>query len=75
MKVVLRNIETGLYMDTGKWIADIENARDFKHGIDALFFAEEEHLSNVEIIHVFPDSRYNFNIGPLYFSKGRERER
>ena len=50
-------------MNSGDWIEDIHQAHDFKKGIDAIAFVEENNLTNVELFYSFTDARYNFHLG------------
>ena len=52
-------------MNSGDWVDDIESAHDFGRGHAALEYVAAEQLTNVEIVHVFPDSRYDFSTGLL----------
>jgi hypothetical protein len=54
-------------MDSGKWVKDIGKAHDFKLGADAIQFAMDRGLKNVEIIHAFDDPQYNISTGPIDF--------
>ena len=65
MRILLRNTNTELYMNSGDWIEDVGQACEFKSGGDAITFAVEHHLSNVEVIYAFPDPKYNFCTGMM----------
>ena len=65
MKILLRNTNTELYMNSGDWIEDVGQACDFKSRGDAIMFAVEHHLSDVEIIYAFPNPEYNFRTGMM----------
>jgi len=56
-------------MNSGDWIEDAEQAHDFSQGAEAIKFAVERGLKNVEIIHAFPDPQYNISTGRLDFSR------
>ena len=63
MKILLRDVNTGLYMNSGDWIEDVGQACEFKSGGDAIRFAVKQHLSDIEIIYAFPNPEYNFCAG------------
>jgi hypothetical protein len=62
LKVLLRHLKTGLYMNSNEWTQDVDKARDFKSSTDILNFVVEHGLTNVEAFYAFPDQRYNFAI-------------
>ena len=49
-------------MNSGDWMNDIEQAHDFKRGVDAVEFVKQHNLKNVELVYAFPDPRYDFSI-------------
>jgi len=49
-------------MNSGDWIEDIQQAHDFKKGIAAIAFVNENNLKNVELVYSFSEPRYNFVI-------------
>jgi hypothetical protein len=65
MRIYIRQLGTGLYLNSNEWVADIDKARDFKKGCDAIKFIVDEGLNNVEVIHAFSDPQYNFSSGDL----------
>jgi hypothetical protein len=69
MKIMLRNVNTRLYMNSGHWIEDVSQACGFKSGGDAITFAATHHLSNVEIVYSFPEPEYNFCTGLMGFRR------
>ena len=50
-------------MDSGKWIKDVEKAHDFKFGAEAIRFASQHGLENIEIIYAFDEPEYNISTG------------
>ena len=52
-------------MNSGDWIEDIQQAHDFKKGIAAIAFVNENNLKNVELVYSFSEPRYNFIIAEL----------
>jgi hypothetical protein len=65
MRIYIRNVSTGLYLNSNEWVAEVSKARDFERGSDAIKFIVEQGLSNVEVVHAFPDSQYNFSSGRI----------
>ncbi len=63
MRILIRNVETNLYMDAGKWVKDVEKAHDFKFGAEAIRFAYHHGLENIEVIYAFEEPRYNISTG------------
>jgi len=63
MRIYIRQLGTGLYLNSSEWVDDVTKARDFKNGSNAIKFIVEEDLHNVEIIHAFSDPKYNFSSG------------
>jgi hypothetical protein len=62
MKVLIQHRKTKLYMNSGEWTDVVEKARDFERGNDAIEFAAKRKLVDVEIVYVFPESRYDFSV-------------
>ena len=51
MRIVLRNIKTGLYLhETGKWTRNLTEARTFKHGAEAMDLARNYRLEGLEVL-------------------------
>lgn len=67
MRILLRNVSTGLYLNSGDEMKEAGPACDFKSGGDAITFAAVHRLSNVEIIYSFPEPEYNFCTGIIGF--------
>ena len=61
MRIYIRQLGTGLYLNSSEWVDDVTKARDFKNGSKAIKFIVDEGLHNVEVIHAFPDPKYNFS--------------
>ncbi len=60
MRVVIRNIKTGLFCaGGGEWAAQAEQAQDFSTAARAISFAFEAKLKDVEVLLCFEDPRYN----------------
>lgn len=69
MKVVIRNVKTGLYFKShDEWTTAVEAAMDFVRGADAISFALRNSLTEVEVIHAFPEPEYNISSGPIRVS-------
>jgi hypothetical protein len=68
MRILIRNVTTRLYLNSGDWVEDIDQARDFEVGPDAIVFAVTHHLNNFEIIYAFPNPDYNLGTGRIDFS-------
>jgi hypothetical protein len=63
MRVLIRNAETGLFFRDGPgWTAARMEARDFSHTTEAIEFAIETGLRNVEIVFSFADPRYDLRL-------------
>jgi hypothetical protein len=60
MRILLRNVNSGLYMNSADRMEDVDQACEFKSGVEAITFAVEHHLSDVEIIYAFLNPEYNF---------------
>lgn len=69
MKVVIRNVKTGLYWSGFGWAIGINSARDFIRGADAISFAMMNGLSDIEVLHAFPEPQYNFSTGVMSFAR------
>jgi hypothetical protein len=56
MRVLLRNIETGLFFQgPEQWTARPKLARDFEHGTDAIKFVYDSGLKDMELLLAFED--------------------
>lgn len=56
MRVVLRNIRTGLYLgDNEGWTADLMIARAFRHSAEAMDFARDLQLKDLEVLLAFDE--------------------
>lgn len=74
MKVVIRNVKTGLYFKSDdEWTTDTETAMDFFRGADAISFAMRNSLADVEVIHSFPEPEYNISSGVLAIGPKKPR--
>jgi hypothetical protein len=65
LKVIIRNIDTKLYLNSGDWIAEIGQAHNFVSSDKAIRYAIAQRLKNVEIIYAFAEERYNFSTGRM----------
>ena len=65
VRILIRNVYTKLYLNSGDWIEDIDQARDFEIGTDAIAFAAAHHLINFEIIYAFANPQYNVGTGKI----------
>jgi hypothetical protein len=52
-------------MNSGDWTEDIDQARDFEIGPDAITFAVEHDLNDFELIYAFPNPQYNIGTGKI----------
>jgi len=51
MRVVLRDIKTGLYLqEIQKWTAELQQARCFRHSAEAMDYAKDNGFVGVEIL-------------------------
>ncbi|HLX69884.1 MAG TPA: hypothetical protein VKV04_09690 [Verrucomicrobiae bacterium] len=73
MKVVIRNVKTGLYWSGFGWAVGINSARNFIRGADAISFATIKGLTDVEVLHVFPEPQYNISTGVMSFARNGRR--
>ena len=63
MRVLLRNAQTGLFFQDGQnWTAARMEARDFQHTAEAIKFAVEAGLHNVEVVFSFDDPQYDVRL-------------
>jgi hypothetical protein len=74
MKVVIRNAKTGLYLNPDGWVNDVDSAHDFVRGADAIGFAMHNGLSDIEVLHAFPEPCYNISTGVISFQKRHRGE-
>jgi len=59
MRVLLRDINTGLYFREPRiWTAQIEQAQTFKHSAEAMNFARQHRLLQAEVVLAFDESCY-----------------
>ena len=70
MKVLLRNTRTGFYMNSGEWTEHVEEARDFRFSAEAVKYAADHRLGNVEVVFSFSDRQYDFSSGEMEFPRG-----
>jgi len=54
-------------------VADLNQARDFKSGIDALAHLLGNRITGVDLFHVFPDQKNNFAVPLKAFDKPQDR--
>ncbi len=60
MRVLLRDASTGLYFrDSDFWTAQSGEAQTFKHSAEAMNFARQQCLQNVEVVLAFEESKYS----------------
>jgi hypothetical protein len=63
MKVLVRDKARKLYLAEGdKWVAEMENGRDFQTGTAAAAQARALRSANIDLFHVFPNPQYNFGL-------------
>ena len=60
MRVVLRDIQTGLYLrDAGHWTESVEEAQLFRHSAEAMDKARDRGLKGLEVMLLFEEPQYN----------------
>jgi hypothetical protein len=61
MNVLLQNKSTLNYVQSPSgWTTNHEKARVFETGLEALFFCFNRHVTNMQILGEFADTRMNF---------------
>ena len=78
MKILIRDKAHGLYLaERDRWVADLDQARDFKTGVNALDHLLGNKITGVDLLHVFPDQKHNFAVPLKAFDKaaGSDGER
>ena len=51
MRVVLRDIKTGLYLqEIQKWTTELQQARSFRHSAEAMDFARDNGFHGLEVL-------------------------
>jgi hypothetical protein len=74
MKILIRDKARGLYLaERDRWVADLNQARDFKSGITALAHLAATGITGVDLFHVFPDRIYNFAVPVRAFNGPPDR--
>lgn len=64
MNVLLQNKSTLDYVQSPSgWTTNHEKARVFETGLEALFFCFNRHVTNMQILGEFADTRMNFTFG------------
>ena len=66
----MRQINTKLYLNSGDWVKDVEQAHHFQKGAEAIKCGVENKLQDVEIVYTFSHPLDDFSIGPIDFSSG-----
>ena len=62
MKILLQNKKTLNYVRGVRgWTALHEQAREFRTGLEALFFCFNQHTADMQILGEFADRRMNFS--------------
>ncbi len=65
MRIVLREIKTGLFLQRpGEWTRDLTEARTFKHSAEAMDVARQHGLEGLEVLLAFdgPTAQQQFSI-------------
>jgi hypothetical protein len=63
MKVLIRDKSNGRYVaEPDEWVRPLAEARDFGGAVAAVAYAAAHFLRNIELVHAFPDARYNFSL-------------
>jgi hypothetical protein len=74
MKIFIRDKIKKLYLTTDdQWTADVNQARDFKEGGDAISHAAEYGLTDIELYYAFPEKTDNFVLPLQSFDHTRPR--
>ena len=74
MKIVIRDHSRGLYLARkNRWVTDLKKAKDFQSGVAAIAEIRRNKLSGVDLLHVFPDQKYNFAVPLDAFDKPPDR--
>lgn len=61
MKILIRDANQSRYLDIrDKWVADMDKARDFGRGKEAISHAKNLGLNGIDLFYVFPNPMYNF---------------
>jgi len=71
VRILIRKVNTNLYLSSGDWIADANQAQDFRVGSEAIVFALKHDLNKVEIVYAFPSVEYDFTTGTMGFTPKR----
>ena len=58
MRVLLRDIRTGLYFRPAGWTNESEEAQSFRHSAEAMDLARQERLEQAEVILAFEQPRH-----------------
>jgi len=67
LKVLIRNIQTGLYVNQDAWVKELEKAYDFKNARNAIQYGWSKSLKSVEIHYTFDNPKENFTTGLTIF--------
>ncbi len=60
MRVLLRHIKTGLlFREPDQWTADFTQAQNFRHSAEAMDYARDHGLKEVEVLLSFEDPQFN----------------
>ncbi len=71
MQVLLRSTRTKLYLNgADRWTPDRSGARNFVSGAQAILFAQENRLTDLEVVLAFDDPAYDVTL-PLRLSGER----
>lgn len=74
MRILLRNFKTReYYKGPGLWTRFPEEARAFAHSLQAMDFAFDLNLEDLEILMAFEDPRYNISLPVHALTQRAER--
>jgi len=63
MRVLIRDKSKGLYLARrDEWVKEVKEALDFGGAVAAISYASARTLTNIELVHAFPDEQYNFTL-------------
>ena len=66
MKILLRNVSTGLFFAGGnQWTTDVDAAYDFQTGLRALQYSTKNPSANVEFVYLESDEPEGFILPKL----------
>jgi hypothetical protein len=67
LKVIIKDLASGLYAKSRGWVMDVKDAQDFENARNAIQYGFTQHLKNVEIHYIYDNPRSNFTTGAADF--------